>query len=371
MKKILLMYISEYSGHHQASIALEKAILARDPSCSIRNINALTYTNPIMEKVTNRAYMRIIKKRPEIWAYLYDNPVVVKKTERIRRLANNAGSKKMAGLIRQFKPDAIACTQAFPCGIAANYKRMHGADIPVVGVLTDYAPHTYWIHEDVDAYIVPSDEVKRAFIEKGIPEKKIKTLGTPIDPLFEISLNKKAIYKETGLSPKKPVILIMGGTQGIGPDERLIEALDASQKDFQAIVVTGANKKLYKKLKRMKTFSRKKFVITGFVSNVHELMEIADVIISKPGGLTVAEALAKSLPMIILNPLPGQEDFNTNILVEKGMAVKALDEFDAVRHAEDLLTNPEMIKKMKRFMEANARPHSASEAAELLLSLAS
>ena len=169
MKKILLMYISEHSGHHQASIALEKAILEKHPTCSVLNINAFKYTNPILEMVTHKAYMRLIKKRPEIWSYLYDNPAVVKKTERIRRLANNAGSRKIDGLIKRFDPDAVVCTQAFPCGIIANYKRMTNTDISLVAILTDYAPHSYWIHDHVNTYLVPSNEVGGVFIRKGVP----------------------------------------------------------------------------------------------------------------------------------------------------------------------------------------------------------
>lgn len=368
-KKILLMYISEHSGHHQASIALEKAILAKNPGCSVLNINAFKYTNPIIEKITHRAYMRLIKKQPEVWNYLYDNPVVVKKTERLRNIAHNAGSKKIAKLIKRFKPDTIACTQAFPCGIVANYKKIYRAGIPLIGILTDYAPHTYWIHEHVDAYIVASNEIRDTFIKKGVPARKIKVLGTPIDPLFEIPLSKNVIYKKTGLSPKSPVVLVMGGTHGIGPDEKLIKALDESQKDFQIIVITGVNKKLFKKIKGMESSLRKKTIAMEFVSNVHELMEISDIIITKPGGLTTAEALAKSLPMVILNPLPGQEDLNTKILTGKGVAVKARDEYDAVKFTEELLDNPDRMKEMQEVIKTNAKPHSAPAVAEFLLSL--
>jgi processive 1,2-diacylglycerol beta-glucosyltransferase len=370
-KKILLMYITEHSGHHQASIALEKAILAKSPSCSVLNIDAFKYTNPIIEKIMHKTYMQVIKKKPEIWNYLYDNPVVVKKTERIRKLANNAGSKKIDKLIKRFDPAAVACTQALPCGIVANYKKIYRADIPLVGALTDYAPHSYWIHDGVDAYIVPSHGVKRAFIKKGVPPKKIKVLGTPIDPLFAKKINKNKILKKTGLSPEMPVILIMGGTYGIGPDEKLISELGASDKDFQIIVVTGVNKKLYKKLKRMEISFSKKLAVMGFADNVCELMEIADIIITKPGGLTTAEAIAKRLPMIILNPLPGQESLNTKILTDKGIAVKARDERDAVRLSEELIDNPKIIKKMQRIMGQNGKPNSASDAAELLLKMAS
>ncbi len=369
-KSILLMYISEHSGHHQATLALEKAILEKDPSTHVSNINAFRYMNPVMEKVTHETYMRIIKKRPEIWGYLYDNPRVVKKTGPFRKLVRKRGSRKIGRLINRVKPDAIACTQAFPCELAAEYKKMDHAKIPLMAVLTDYAPHSYWIHKGIDVYIVPSPEIGGALVKKGVSPGKIKALGTPIDPLFEIPLDRGQLYDKLGLSPKYPVILVMGGTYGIGPDEKLITALDSSQNAFQVLVVAGVNKKLFKRLKSKAGSYRKKIIVLGFTRNIHELMEVSDIIITKPGGLTMAEALAKSLPVIILNPLPGQEDLNTKILTRKGIAVKAHDEHHAVKLAEELAGNPNKIKKMQEIIGKNATPHSAANVAEYLLNLA-
>jgi processive 1,2-diacylglycerol beta-glucosyltransferase len=370
MKKILLMYISEHSGHHQASIALEKAILAKDPTCSVLNINAFKYTNPILEKITHKAYMGMIKKRPEIWNRLYDNPVVLKKTERIRKFAHNAGSIKIDRLIKRFKPDIVVCTQALPCGIFASYKSITSQNISLVATLTDYAPHSYWIYEHVNAYLVPSSEVGDVFVEKGVPAQKIKIVGIPIDPVFKMPLVKNNLYAKYGLSNKCSVILVMGGTHGIGPDERLIKALDRSKKDFQIVIVSGVNKKLFKKLKMLSRSLEKKIAVTGFANNVHELMEISDIIITKPGGLTTAEALAKNLPIIILNPLPGQEDFNTKTLTSKGLAVKASNEDDAVRLVDEMLNDPSRLNEIKNTMTFYAKPNSAFEAADFILKLA-
>ena len=369
-KNILLMYISEQSGHHQASRALEKAILKKDRSSSVLNINALRYTNPMMERVIHRTYMEVVKKRPEIWDYLYDNPEIVKKTERLRDFVHSINSKKFEKLIERFRPDAVACTQAFPCGVMADYKRRYNSNIPLIAVLTDYAPHTYWIYEDVDAYIVPSPEIGRVFTKKGVPENKIKALGIPIDSIFEIPLNKDEIYNKTGLSSKSPVVLVMGGAQGIGPNEKLISALNESKKDLQIVVITGINTRLFKKIKKMQFSVGKKLFTLEFACNVHELMEISDIIITKAGGLTTAEALAKLLPIIILNPLPGQEDLNAKVLTEKGMAVRAQDEYGAARQLENLLDNPDKADEMRETMRTNAKPCSSSDIAKFLLNSA-
>ena len=365
------MYISEHSGHHQASIALEKAVLNKAPDSVVLNINAFKYVNPLMEKIIHGVYMRVIKRRPEIWGYLYDNPKVIKKMAWFRSFINNANSKKIDGLIRKFEPDVVACTQAFPCGVFANYKKRHAATTPLIGVLTDYAPHAYWVYDDVSIYVVPSDEVGRALAQKGVAGIKIKSLGVPIDPRFAEPVDKNKVCGKMNLSPELPIVLVMGGTHGIGPDEKLIKALDTSKKDLQVIVITGINKELFKKSSEIAVCSKNRIAALGFVNNVHELMGISDAIITKPGGLTTAEALAKSLPMIIINPLPGQEDFNTKILTSNGMAVQALDEPDAVRLLEELLADTVKLNKMKEAMRVNAKPHSAEDIAELLLNLTS
>jgi len=150
----------------------------------------------------------------------------------------------------------------------------------------------------------------------------------------------------------------------------LVKALGGSKKDFQIVVITGINKRLFEEATAIASSSQKKIIVLGFVNNVHELMTISDVIITKPGGVTSAEALAKSLPIIIINPLPGQEDLNTKILTSQGMAIKAPDESDAVRLLEDLLAAPAKLDKMRAAMKANAKPRSSENIARLLLNLA-
>ena len=159
-KKILLMYITEVSGHHQATLAIEKSLKGLNPRLEILNINGFSYTYPIVEKIVNKAYMSIIKRTPHIWHYLYDNPAVYKKTLSIKKAIQQSNHSKFEKLFSQFQPDVVVCTQAFPCGMVADYKKEHNLNIKIIGVLTDYAPHSYWLHEGVDYYIVPSEEAK-------------------------------------------------------------------------------------------------------------------------------------------------------------------------------------------------------------------
>jgi processive 1,2-diacylglycerol beta-glucosyltransferase len=368
VKRILLLYISEHSGHHCASLAIEHALKSIDPAVETLNINCFNYTNPILEKVINRAYMSVIKARPEIWDYLYDNPDVLKNTQKLREMIHRFNTGKLNTLIGEFKPDAVVCTQAFPCGMIADYKKSLGLNMPLVGVLTDYAPHSYWVYNNVDSYIVPSPETGKKLIENGIDPDKIKVFGIPVDPKFNRRIDVESVCGKLNLDSGTPRILIMGGTQGLGPIKEVVRLLDRSRLNAQSVVVAGTNKRLFKWLSRCRF--RKKTLVLPYAPNIDELMGIASFIITKPGGITTAEALAKGLPMLIISPLPGQEAMNTKFLLREGVAVKAEDPQDVVVLLEELLYNKNKLKAMSNKALSLSKPDSAFSIAKLVLELA-
>jgi processive 1,2-diacylglycerol beta-glucosyltransferase len=325
-KRILLLYISVLSGHHRAAMAIEKALRYLNPDTQIYSINSFHYTNPILERIINRTYSGIIKRTPEVWEYLYDNPRVVKNTKALKEMIHRHNSLKMKNLINDFNPDAVACTQAFPCGMIADYKVTHNSRLPLVGVLTDFYPHSYWIYDSVDIYAVASDAARDRLVSNGVPFEKIKITGVPIDIKFNVSCDKACSLKALGLDPYKKTVLIMGGSGGLGPIKKVVFSLDRINCDIQMIVVSGTNSKLNSYLKRRTDRMNKKIVVIGYAENIDELMGASDLIITKPGGLTVSEALAKRLPIVIINPIPGQEAKNTEFLLEKGAAVRAKTE---------------------------------------------
>ena len=141
MKRVLLLYISNNSGHHRATLAIQEALYLLSPDLRIMNINCFNYTNPVLEKVINSTYNKVIKIKPEVWEYLYDNPKIVKRSQKLRSMIHKFNSKKLKKLIKKFNPEAIACTQAFPCGMIADFKKTYNLEIRLVGVLTDYYPH--------------------------------------------------------------------------------------------------------------------------------------------------------------------------------------------------------------------------------------
>ena len=367
MKKILLLYISEHSGHHCASLAIEKALHELDPQVETLNINSFNHTNPILEKVINRAYMGVVKRTPELWDYLYDNPKVLRQTQKLREMIHRFNTTKLKTLLDDFKPDVIACTQAFPCGMVADYKKTFDLRMPIVGILTDYAPHSYWIYHNVDKYIVPSKETGDKLVADGIEPSKINVYGIPIDPKFQNSLDKDALCEKLGLDKDKLRVLIMGGTQGLGPIKKLVRLLERSRLDLQLIIACGTNKKLYKWLKPRRY--QKKTVILPYAANIDELMHVSDIILTKPGGITTAEALAKGLPMLIVHPLPGQETMNTKFLLKEGVAVKAEIPQDVEILLEELLENTNKLKTMGDKARMLARPDSSIRIARMILAM--
>jgi len=364
-KKILIFYISRYSGHYQAAIAIEKGLIDVFGDVEIEKIDALSYTNPILEKIINKAYIEVIKKKPEFWGNIYDNPKVMKKTKKARDTLHKFNMSKIKKLIDRIDPDAVFCTQAFPCGMVADYKRSAGGDVPLIGVLTDYAPHSYWLYDEVNYYAVPSDETARALEKKGVPPEKIKVLGLPVDPKFSKKLDAEIIRKKLGLEEELPTILIMGGSQGLGSVEDVVASFDDEEHHYQLLVVAGSNKKLYSRLEKLinKNKSRKIHVLP-FIENIDELMEVSDAVVTKAGGMTIAESLVKGLPILIVNPIPGHERMNTDYLVSMGAAIE-IKEDKIHQEINKLFDSNDILACMRENIKEMARPESAVNIAKL------
>ncbi|MBI4355213.1 MAG: glycosyltransferase [Candidatus Omnitrophica bacterium] len=368
--RVLLLYISDRSGHHQASLAIEQALRAADPSVEVTTLDALAYTNPLLGLIINRAYLGVIRRTPEVWEYLYDNPTVLRRVRRLRKLIHQYNSGKLEALLGELRPQVVACTQAFPCGLVADYKQTNEQTVPLVGILTDYAPHSYWLLDRVDGYVVPSAEAAQRLQASGVDAGRIQTLGIPIDPRFALAGDRDRIRQELRLTDRWPTILIMGGSSGLGPIKELVTALDGIDHPLQLVVIAGGNKRLGTWLRRFQARARQALWVGGRVEEVWRYMELADLLITKPGGLTTAEALAKGLPMIIVNPIPGQESSNTQFLLDHRVAVKAVGWDDATRMVREFIRDPGLLESMRYQALEVGRPDAAAAIAHWLLQLA-
>lgn len=367
IKSVLLMYITKVSGHRQASLAIQDCLHETAPSVIAPAINAFGYIYPRMEKFVHKAYMSVIKRTPQVWDYLYDNPKIFKQSEAIKKFLHKGSYEKLDKLFAKYHPQTVVCTQAFPCGLVADYKKDRGLKTTLIGVLTDFAPHLFWIHEGVDYYIVPSLEAKERFMTTGVAEASIKVYGIPIRTKFSLKLDKNLIAQRLGLNPQIPTILIMGGGQGLGPIKAIVRALLKIHLNFQMVVLTGTNKKMFESLKKYEGTSNKKLLVFGYIKNVDELMELASLIITKPGGMTTAESLAKGLPMLIVDPIPGQEMRNTDFLIKHGIGIRVDGPHDAAEEVELLLKTPARLRAMSNAAFGFSKPHATSDIVKLVL----
>ncbi|MBN3038799.1 MAG: hypothetical protein JW869_05200 [Candidatus Omnitrophica bacterium] len=366
-KKILLMHISNISGHRSASVAIENALRSLDQNTVVKSINGFNYTNPLAEKIINALYMIVIKNVPGLWDHLYDNENVLRKLRKARAIVHRIKERKIKKLFNTFQPDMVVCTQAFPCGMVADYKRRHRLSIPLMGVLTDFAPHSYWVDDFVDLYVVPAEKIKQSLCARGIPREKLQTLGIPIDVKFSKQTIPAQAFSKWNLKPDIPTILIMGGGQGLGPIKEIVATLNKIDQPLQLIVVCGTNKKLFKWLKKRQHMFKKRALILGYVREVDQLMDMSCLIITKPGGLTSAEALSKSLPIIIVSPLPGQESLNTQYLLETGAALKVNTPGELKPLVEDLLNDKDRLGGLQQKAWSLAYAGSALNIAKVII----
>ena len=366
--KVLLLSIAAGGGHLRAAESLKNYILKTQEDSRVEIVDALKYINPLVDKLVVGSYIKTIKTLPKIYEKLYDFAEYEETLTDFSYMANRILSYKLLDLIEEFKPDIIGCTHPFPLEMVTILKTIKKINIPVVAILTDYSVHNFWLQNNTDAFIVANEDIKNEMIERGIPEKKVYPFGIPVDIRFTEVLDKEKIRKDLKLK-NKTTFLIMGGSLGIGQIEKIFMTLMASSLDIQIIAVCGKNEKLKRSLERFVTRTHKPISIYGYTDLVPEFMTVSDFIITKPGGLTVAESLVKKLPIIIFSPIPGQEERNASYLLNMGLAVRLYPKELNESFFTNLINNPIRIEQMKRMAEVKAKPYAVRDITELMKSM--
>lgn len=364
--RVLVLYVSTNSGHQRAALAIEKAILHLDRKTEVVVFNYLAYVSPLWEKTVTYTYFSLIKLLPDMWNRLYDHRGISEGISPLTGWINGRQARRFNRFLSWFKPDVVVCTQAFPCGVVATFKRKQAQNLKLVAVATDYIAHIYWVYDEVDTYIVATEEARMDLEKKGVDDGRIKILGIPIDISFENRSERMRIAMYLGLSPEKTTVLIIGGGQGYGPMEGIVEEIIKLNLDVQLVIVTGTNEFLKNRL-ISKVGNAKGIKILGFITNVSEIMDVCDVVITKPGGLTTAEAMAKGLPMILTSPIPGQEKKNRDFFVSNHMALAADTPEEAAGMLKRFVTQPELLREYKQNISIRARPSAALDIAKEIL----
>ncbi len=365
---ILFLSISAGGGHMKAAEALKSHIEERYPGSRTIVVDSLRYINPIVDKLIIGSYINTLKNTPRIYGKLYEIAESDDNLSDVSTTVNRILSYKIRRLIREFVPDLVVCTHPFPLQMAANLKRQSLVRSQLVTILTDFTAHPFWLHNEVDAYTVAHPGMKFEMIKRGISEDIIHPVGIPITKGFLKDYDKTEIRKELELEDITTV-LIMGGSLGFGDIKETFQALLNSRKELQLIVVAGKNQKIIKQVKKYASNTEKPVKIYSYTDKIPELMSASDLIITKPGGLTVSEALVKNLPMILISPIPGQEEKNARFLQNSGVAARIYPKQNVEEVLFQVLDNPLRIRQMNEMAQHLARPNAAEDIGKVFQSL--
>ncbi|MBU1062526.1 MAG: hypothetical protein KJ952_07420 [Candidatus Omnitrophica bacterium] len=372
--KILLTYAYAGVGHKKAAEAVKNALLTYNDRLDLTIVDILDYTNPVFKFLYPRMYLFLINRTPLLWGffyYLFDLRLVDKIVAPLRSFFHSLQAKRFIRFVLEEDPDVIISTHFFSSEVVSTLKRKKIFKGSFLTIITDFLPHYFWMAREADTFIVAIERTKNDLIKRGIEEEKIKVLGIPCDPVFTISKDAGSLIEKLGLREGFFNLLIMGGGFGTGPIEEIADSLCNMKPEIrdkiQLIVICGKNKNLFEKLNRKKLDLEVKLCVFGYMSNIDEFMEVSDCIITKSGGLTVSEALSKKLPMIIIQPILGQEMRNCKILTGYGTAVRANKVGEIKDYIRDFIVYPEKICGMKARINLLSYPNAAKDIAEFVV----
>lgn len=313
----------------------------------------------------------MVKTVPSLYGFLYDRVERAKEPGSLRKWLGTLSARNLHGLIQELRPSCVVCTHAFPCGIMSQYKRSIDPALPVAGVVTDYVVHPFWIYRNVDRYAVATEEMRAALIAGGVEASKTRVTGIPVDPRFALVSPPARVRRELALESGegRRTVLVMAGGLGIGPLEMMLRGLVPLSDSVSAVVLTGRNPRRRDRLERWCAQWPFPISIRGFEENVYDYMHAADLLLTKPGGLSVSEALVARLPMVLVRPLGGQEQRNTRYLLERRAALYASNETEIAVAAERLLNRPRERRRLLARAEALRRPEAAADVAEIVRAL--
>ena len=373
MKKILIFYGAYGGGHLAAATAIKNYIDKNYSDSKTMLVDCVEYINKYLNKLSTAAYREMAKKAPWIWKKVYTNSDHGTLAQ-ISKTSNNLMSRKLNKILQEFNPDLVISTHPFSNQMCTTLKKKKKITCKIATVLTDMAPHAQWLvnSEYIDYFFVSNNEMKNALSDGGIADFKIFVTGIPLSDRFNQSFDKSLIFKEFGLSSEmKTVLLFAGGEFGLGrkTTSLVFRALIRLFKNCQVIALSGRNKKLYSKFNKIVVSYnvQNRVKVLDYTKKVPELMSISSIVITKPGGLTTTESLVSGLPLILINPIPGQEEENAEFLVRNGVAIWIKKEDNVARVLKNLYRHPEIVNEMKSKIPELAKPDSTKDICDILM----
>jgi len=367
--RVLLLSATSGAGHVRAAQALEKAFLARG-DCVVEHIDALQHVSKLFQRIYDKAYISMVRRAPELMGLLYERTDEPWHHPRRRLALDRLNAQPMIRLLKRIQPDLCVATHFLPAEIIAWLIAKRKLRARNAIVVTDYDVHAMWLCRTVDRYYVAIDEAAEYLARIGVPRETLRITGIPIDPLFAKPLDRFEARKHLGLAAEATVILMAAGGYGIGPVEQLVKDLLALERPWQIVAIAGKSEKIRKRLEEVARAAGKlqdgssKLCPVGFTTEMDQYMAAADLLVGKAGGLTTSEALARALPMALIEPIPGQEERNADHLLEAGAAIRCNNLPAAAWKIAKLFDDPARLSKMREAARALGRPSAAAAIAE-------
>jgi processive 1,2-diacylglycerol beta-glucosyltransferase len=362
--RVLILSASSGAGHVRAGQALEQAFRARG-ECYVEHVDAIEYVSKLFQRIYDDAYIAMVQRAPSLMGLLYDRTDQPWSHARRRLALDRLNTQQMIRMLKRVQPDLCIATHFLPAEILAWLIAKRKLRARHVIVVTDYDVHAMWLCRTVDRYEVALPEAAEYLAGIGVPREKVRVTGIPIDPLFEVAVSRDEARRKLGLSVDSRVLMISAGGYGVGPVEQLVKGLLTLERPWQVVAIAGKGEKLKTRLEHLSKSAGKlrdggnRLVAVGFTREMDQYMAAADALIGKSGGLTTSEALARGLPMILIEPIPGQEERNADHLLEAGAAIRCNNLPAAAWKIAGLLENPEKLKTMSAAAQAMARPGAA------------
>lgn len=371
----MILSVAVGGGHGHAANAIKNKILENEPNSKVEIIDTIKVINPVLDKVIVGSYLQSLKISPSIFEKLYKSTDVESFeetgfTSSVLSKFNQIIANRISEMIKDWNPDLLIATHPFSANIISYLKLEYNISCPSITVLTDYAPHASWLHPGIDAYIVSNEDMQEEMAERGINKKIIYPLGIPIGNDFLEKFHRASTLKKYNLDPNKKTITLMGGSLGLGNISDIYKKFLKEQIDVQLIVICGTNKKLYNKLIELKDhYDHDASRILGYTKDVNKIMQASDLLLTKPGGLTIAEALICELPMAIISKLPGQEVRNIEFLIKHNLAIDLVDDKNYVSSIKLLIESDSKLNSMKKNCQKFSKPNSTEDTYNLLKEL--
>jgi processive 1,2-diacylglycerol beta-glucosyltransferase len=373
-RRLLILSASVGAGHLRAAEAVEQACRERLPDATVQNLDILDFTNRVFRRFYSQFYLDLINKAPHVLGYFYDlldqpSKSGKNRSDRFRLMVQKLNLNKFTRFLMSNPWDLVINTHFLPAEMIAALRKAEKINVAQVTVTTDFETHRLWVNQPCERYFTATQEGAIYLHSWGVPKEVTQITGIPIHPVFSAAKDRAELLAKHELDGNRPIVLQLAGGFGVGPIDKLFTSLLKVPVPLQVVAVCGRNADAKADLEKVPVPEMHKAKVVGFTKEMDELMRVADLVISKPGGLTTSETLASGAVMVIVNPIPGQESRNSDYLLENGAAIKVNNAATLPNKVAALLEDHPRLERLRENVRRIARPRAAFEVVERSLEL--